>query len=102
MESSNRPVDPLSRANQNKEKKKAEEKGKHKSVRLSTINRGPTQGSGGMSFSDTEGQEPEKVVKRKKSGGFSFTGFFKNGAVGVGSVPQPNENTGNESSTDEE
>lgn len=94
MESTHRPLDPLSQAKQNKEKKKAEEKGKHKSVSLSTINRGPINNAGGINFSTTEGEEADKIVKRKKNAGKGlFTGFFSKGAVGVGRVDLPEETT---------
>lgn len=93
------PLDPLTAARIAKEQKAAEEKGKHKSVKTSTIGRkGKTQGKGGMTFTDSdgEGEDPKKVVKREKNAGFSFQNFFKTGSVAVGTIQQPGQESSND------
>lgn len=69
-------TDPLTAAKNAKEQKLAEQKGKHRAVPTSTINRGKTQGSGGMSFTTgDDGEDPSLIVSREKQAGGYHSGL---------------------------
>ena len=85
-------IDPLTAAKIAKEQKLVNEKGKHKSVKTTTIGRkGKIQGVGGMTFSTEKGEDSSKVVKRERTSGYSSANLFPKGAIGIGRIQQPED-----------